>query len=122
MPIGNGTVLLAGHPEQRQQLIEDPTRIPDAIEEMLRIESPTQALPRRPVRDVELHGVTLPEGSRVTVLFGSANHDERVFDQQNMTTRQGKPQATRQRAVVVGTFAHQVQQHFKNSAIGRVGP
>ena len=78
--IGNGTVLLAQHPDQRDRLLEDPTRIPDAVEEMLRIESPTQALPRRVVHDVELHGVTLPAGARLTVLFGSANHDERVFE------------------------------------------
>ncbi len=77
--IGNGTVLLAQHPEQRRALSEDPSRLPGAIEEMLRIESPTQALPRCPSRDVELHGVAIPKGARVTILYGSANHDERVF-------------------------------------------
>ena len=78
--IGNGAVLLAAHPEQRRILVEDPSRIPDAVEEMLRIESPTQTLPRRPVRDVEMHGTTIPAESRMLVSYGAANHDERVFD------------------------------------------
>ncbi len=77
--IGNGAVLLARHPEQRSLLASDPDRIPDAVEEMLRFESPTQALPRRVVADTELQDVALPAGARLTVLFGSANHDERTF-------------------------------------------
>ena len=78
--IGNGSVLLARHPEQRRVLIEDPSKIPDAIEEMLRIESPTQTLPRRPTRDVELHGVAIPADSRLLICYGAANHDERAFE------------------------------------------
>ncbi len=78
--IGNGAALLAQHPEERRVLLEDPSRIPDAIEEIVRMESPTQALPRRPTRAVEMHGVTIPEASRLILCFGSANHDERVFD------------------------------------------
>ena len=78
--IGNGAVLLAQHPEQRHLLREEPARMGDAIEEMLRFESPTQALPRRPVRDVELHGVRVPANARLVICFGSANHDERIFD------------------------------------------
>lgn len=77
--IGNGTALLAQHPDQRRRLVEDPKLIPEAVEEMLRIEAPTQALPRRTTRDVGLHGVTIPAESRVIVSFGAANHDERVF-------------------------------------------
>jgi cytochrome P450 len=46
---------------------------------MLRVESPTQALPRTTTRDVELHGVTIPAGSRVLLVFGAANLDEREF-------------------------------------------
>jgi cytochrome P450 len=78
--IGNGAVLLAAHPDQRRMLVDDPSRIPDAIEEMLRIESPTQTLPRRTTRDVELHGVEMPAESRLLVCYGAANHDERVFE------------------------------------------
>jgi cytochrome P450 family 130 len=77
--IGSGAELLARHPDQRAQLVEDPSLLAGAVEEMLRIESPTQALPRTAVRDVELHGSTIPEGSRVMLLFGAANLDDREF-------------------------------------------
>ncbi len=77
--IGNGVELLARHPDQRAALAADPSLIPDAVEEMLRIESPTQALPRTAVRDTERHGVPIPAGSRVMLLFGAANLDEREF-------------------------------------------
>jgi hypothetical protein len=78
--IGNGAVLLAQSPEQRRVLAADLSRIPDAVEEMLRVESPTQTLPRRTTRDVELHGVTIPAESRLLICYGAANHDERAFD------------------------------------------
>ena len=47
---------------------------------MLRYESPTQALPRKATRDVELHGCRIREGEEVSLVWGSANHDERRFD------------------------------------------
>jgi cytochrome P450 len=77
--IGNGVELLGRHPDQRARLVGDPSLIPDAIEEMLRIESPTQALPRTATHDTELHGIPIPAGSRVMLLFGAANLDEREF-------------------------------------------
>lgn len=77
--IGNGVHLLAEHPDQRAALVADPTLIPAAIEEMVRLESPAQALPRTAMRDVELHGVTIPEGARVLLCWGAANLDEREF-------------------------------------------
>jgi cytochrome P450 len=78
--IGNGAVLLAEHPDQRAALARDPARIPAAVEEMLRYESPAQALPRRARRDFELHGRRIPEGARVLLVFGAANRDEREFE------------------------------------------
>lgn len=77
--IGSGAELLARHRRARADLVADPTGIPMAVEEMVRIESPTQALPRTATEDVELHGVTIPKGARVMLLWGSANHDEREF-------------------------------------------
>jgi cytochrome P450 len=77
--IGGGTVLLAGHPDQRELLVREPARWPAAIEEVLRIESTTQVLPRTATVDVELHGVTIPAGSRVLLVWGAANLDEREF-------------------------------------------
>lgn len=77
--IANGAVLLARHPEQRTRLAAQPERLPNAIEEMLRYESPAQALPRRTTRPIEIHGRTVPEGSLVSLVWGAANHDEREF-------------------------------------------
>jgi cytochrome P450 family 130 len=70
---------LARHPDQRAELVDDPSLVPAAVEEMLRLEAPTQALPRTTTRDVELHGVSIPMGSRVLLVFGAANLDEREF-------------------------------------------
>lgn len=77
--IGSGTVLLLRHPEQLDLLRRDPSRWPSAVEEINRIEAPTQALPRTTTRDVELHGVHIPAGSRVLLVWGAANHDDREF-------------------------------------------
>jgi cytochrome P450 len=70
---------LADHPELWARLRADRSLVPKAIEEMLRFRSPTQALGRRPVQDVEHHGVRIPANSWVTVVYGSANRDEREF-------------------------------------------
>jgi cytochrome P450 len=78
--LANGAVLSARHPDQRKLLAEEPERIPQAIEEMLRYESPTHALPRRAVADLQFHGVTIPAGAEVLLVWGAANHDEREFD------------------------------------------
>ena len=77
--IGNGIVLLVEHPDQRARLVENPSLWPSAVEEMNRIESPTQVLPRTTTRDVEFHGTTIPADSRVMLVWGAANHDEREY-------------------------------------------
>jgi cytochrome P450 len=77
--IGNGLELLARHPEQRAALVETPALLPAAIEEMLRIASPTHTLPRRAACDIELEHGRIPAGSRVHLLWASANLDEREF-------------------------------------------
>jgi hypothetical protein len=77
--IANGAVLLAKHPEQREELVRNPALIPSAVEEMLRYDSPTQALGRTATRDIELHGKSVHKGESVNRIWGSANHDERRF-------------------------------------------
>jgi hypothetical protein len=77
--IGSGIALLARQPDQRAQLLDDPSLWPHAVEELNRVESPVQALSRTAIIDVTLHDVTIPAGSRVMLLWGSANHDEREF-------------------------------------------
>jgi cytochrome P450 len=70
---------LAQHPEQRRRLVDDPSQIPGAVEELLRWETPVPGVPRVVAKGVELSGETLEPGERVTVLIGSANIDERGF-------------------------------------------
>ena len=76
--IGSALALVFRHPELGRQLL-DPDTAPQAIEEILRLESPAQGLFRRTTREVRLGEATLPEGARVMVHFGSANRDECVF-------------------------------------------
>ncbi|MEU6579468.1 cytochrome P450 [Nocardia sp. NPDC046763] len=77
--LGGAVQLLTAFPDQRRLLVENPALIPDAVEEFLRMTSPVQGLARTATRDVELHGVTIPAGRRVLLLYGSANRDEREF-------------------------------------------
>jgi len=56
------------------------SRWPSALEEILRYVSPVQGLARSTTRDVEIGGETIPSGDQVLLLYGSANHDETVFD------------------------------------------
>jgi cytochrome P450 len=69
--------LLGDHPEQRHALLDDPSLIPNAVEETLRYQPTGLHLARYVMRDVELHGTTIPAGSAVLLLVGSANRDER---------------------------------------------
>jgi cytochrome P450 len=70
---------LAQHPEQRRQLVEDPSLIPNAIEEMLRWETPVMGIARVAVQDTELGGCPVHAGDQVMVMIGSANCDEAEF-------------------------------------------
>ncbi|HEV3354749.1 MAG TPA: cytochrome P450 [Acidimicrobiales bacterium] len=77
--IGWAGSLLATHPEQRRELVEDPSLIPNAVEELLRYESPSPVQARYVTRDVEHYGETVPKGSAMVLLTASANRDEREF-------------------------------------------
>ena len=77
--IGNAIVALLDHPEQLEMLRADHSLIPNAVEEALRYDAPVQFLFRRTTRAVALSETTIPEGSMATVLFGSANRDERRY-------------------------------------------
>jgi cytochrome P450 len=71
--------LFAKHPEQWDIIRANPAYIPQAINEVIRLESPIQNFSRHVARDVEIDGVMLPAGSRAIVSFGSANRDERQW-------------------------------------------
>jgi len=77
--IGWAGKVLAEHPDQRRQLVDDPSRIPDAIEELLRFEPPAHHTARYIACDVELYGQNVPRGSVMMFLNGSANRDDRRF-------------------------------------------
>lgn len=78
--IPNGAVALQRFPSERAKLLADRSLIPNAVEEVLRLEPPTQLQGRTTTREVELHGVTIPEGARVMLLTGAAARDERRFE------------------------------------------
>ena len=77
--IGWAGKTLAEHPDQRRELAENPGLIPQAIEELLRWEPPALQIARYVTRDVEYYGQTVPEGSAMLMLVGSANRDHRRF-------------------------------------------
>jgi len=77
--IGWAGKVLAEHPDQRRALVDDPTLIPGAVEELLRYEAPSPVQARFVTRDVELHGQTVPAGSVMLLINGSANRDDRQF-------------------------------------------
>ena len=71
--------LLAENPDQRELLRADPSLVPAAVEEAIRYNSPLQLAARTTSREVTLHGVTIPAGGRVVLVYGAANRDERQF-------------------------------------------
>jgi len=77
--IGWAGLLLAAHPDQRRELAADAGLIPNAVEELLRYESPSPVQGRWTTADVELHGELIPADSKVLLLTGSAGRDERTF-------------------------------------------
>ncbi|KHO21195.1 cytochrome P450 [Mycolicibacterium setense] len=77
--VGNAVVAFADFPEQWQALRADRSKIPAAIEELLRYEPPSQYQVRTATRDVTLHGTTIPRDSVVLLLTAAATRDERMF-------------------------------------------
>jgi cytochrome P450 len=78
--IGWGGKVLAEHPDQRRQMAEDPRLVSRAIEELLRYESPSPVQARYVMEDVEHYGQTVKQGSAILLLTGSANRDDRNFE------------------------------------------
>ena len=78
--IGNSVKMLAENPNMQLVLRQDSSKIMAFIEEVLRLESPFQGHFRKTTRDVSIHGQTLSAGTRVMLLWASANRDEREYD------------------------------------------
>jgi cytochrome P450 len=77
--IGWAGKVLADHPDQRRELVDNPERIPQGIEELLRYEPPAPHTARYVTHDVTFHGQTVPEGSVMMMLIGAAGRDPRQF-------------------------------------------
>ena len=78
--LGNCLLALQRYPSERAKVQADLGKIPAAVEEILRYEGSTQAMARTLTTDVELHGETMRSGTKVLLLLGSGNRDERVWD------------------------------------------
>ncbi|MDB5970027.1 MAG: cytochrome [Hydrocarboniphaga sp.] len=77
--LGSVMAVLWDHPEQFEIIKNNPARIPDAIDEVLRYEAPVQTVFLWTMREVEVGGVTIPKDAAVIGCWGSANRDERQF-------------------------------------------
>ncbi len=78
--LGNAFVLFARHPEQYRKIVDDPSRIPRAVEEILRILPPSQYQGRFSALDSEWHGQVIPAGHPVLLVTGAALRDETALD------------------------------------------
>jgi len=78
--IGNGLYALLRHPDQLARMRAEPAMIENAIEELLRFDSPVQFAPRVPFEDTEIEGVVLPKEVPFAACLGAANHDPRRYE------------------------------------------
>ncbi len=89
--ITEGMEALIRHPEQRRKLVDDPSKIPIGIEELLRWVSPIKNMNRTATRDLELRGQKIREGDQLLLLYQSANRDERVFEDPDVLDVERQP-------------------------------
>ena len=106
--------LLTARPDQRALLVDDPSLVEPAVEELLRLTTPVQNLARTTTAEVEVDGTTIPAGRKVLLLYGAANRDERAFgpdaDELDVTRRP-------ERILTFGYGAH----HCLGAAVARLG-
>ncbi|HUP86759.1 MAG TPA: cytochrome P450 [Acidimicrobiales bacterium] len=79
--IGNGVVALMESRDQWERLCADSTLVPNAVEELLRFDSPVQFTGRNVPDDVHIGGFIVPKGKQLMLLLAAANHDPAVFDE-----------------------------------------
>ena len=78
--ISEGMLALIEYPAERQKLIDDPSKLPVAVEELLRWVTPIKNMNRTATTDTELRGQKIREGDRMLLLYPSGNRDEAVFE------------------------------------------
>ncbi len=100
--IGNGLLALLRNPDQLELLRSDPSLTKNAIEELLRYDSPVQLTARAATTDIEVSGTTIAQGEQVVVLLGAGNRDPAVFPDPD------KLDITREKSAIVsfGAGAH----------------
>jgi cytochrome P450 len=89
--IGNGLLALHRNPEQLQRLQADPGLIPNAVEELLRYDSPVQLTGRMALRDCDVQGQKIAKGEHVITLLGAANRDPAAYDGDPEALDVGRP-------------------------------
>jgi pimeloyl-[acyl-carrier protein] synthase len=77
--IGNAVIALLDHPDQLQLLLDEPTRLPDAVEELMRYAGPGQAQVRLMDHEIELGGHVIPPDTPILIYFAACSRDERVY-------------------------------------------
>ncbi len=97
--IANAGKLLHDHPDQRQLLVDDPSLLPNAVEEFLRYQSPVTHMCRTALVDTELHGREIARGDYMIMLYPAANRDEDIWEHADRldVTRTPDPGARRVR-------------------------
>jgi hypothetical protein len=110
--ISNLALALAQRPALWQRLRAEPRLCDGAVEESLRFDAPNQGLFRHTTRDVELHGVKLPAGSKVLVSYGAANRDPTQFERADEFDPAREPN----RHIAFGVGVH----HCLGAALGRL--
>lgn len=89
--LGNGLVLLLEDPQRWQKLCEHPEDIPVVIEEIIRFHGPIRGIMRTMTRPATVGGVSLPTGTKLFLIHGSANRDEECFSDADQFQMQRKP-------------------------------
>lgn len=77
--LSGGVKALSDHPEQFELLKQEPTLLPQAIDEMLRFSTPVMQFRRTATEDIEIRGQTIRKGEKIVVYYGAANRDPEIF-------------------------------------------
>ena len=100
--IGNATLALLKHPSELRTLLDEPALIPTALEELLRFESPVQAVVRQAMTNREIRGHLILRGEHILVLLGAANRDPFEFSEPDQLNLRRRPN----RHIAFGHGAH----------------
>ena len=92
--ISHGLTQLDWHRDQRQWLAANPDRMPDALEEIIRYDSPLRVIRRVSVRESTFYGETVPEGASIFMLYCAANRDERRWEDADVFDIRREPKRT----------------------------